>query len=421
MNTLRQRIEPLQYRLSILPAARRHQDACLRRVREKARASVVFIVSSLSMWRFQELYEMLRQDTRFSLHFALYPFPSFGLEQRKTSIEEICAYCEEHDIAYLNLSQEEFPGAVLREQLQPDILFYQQSYNQLYNNDLDAPFQVKSLNCYIPYSIRTSTGAWVYRNYLSETAWRLFYCAELHREEAGRILYNKGRNICVVGDCMLDNLAAASGRDVWKPQEKPKKRVIWAPHFSILDGDFLHRDSFTWVSECMLEMAQKYQEQIQFAFKPHPRLLSELQKHPSWGEIKAKAYYDRWKNGANTQLECGPYSDLFKGSDAMIHDSGSFSVEYHFTGKPVMFTSRDMAESVQGQNELGREGILAHYQGANKDDICSFLENVVLAGTDPMKPVRLAFCEKYFPSYKEGKAAGRIYHEILKGLNFKEA
>ena len=97
MNTLRQRIEPLQYRLSILPAARRHQDACLRRVREKARASVVFIVSSLSMWRFQELYEKLRQDTRFSLHFALYPFPSFGLEQRKTSIEEICAYCEEHD------------------------------------------------------------------------------------------------------------------------------------------------------------------------------------------------------------------------------------------------------------------------------------------------------------------------------------
>ena len=421
MKTIRQRIEPLQYRLSILPTAGRHQRARVKRIHKKGKASVVFIISSLSMWRFQELYEKLRQYTRFNLHFALYPFSSFGPAQKISAMEEIRAYCEEYDIAYLDLSQEAFPGAILRERLQPDILFYQQTYNYLYNNDLDAPFQTESLNCYIPYSIRTSMGAWAYQNYLSETAWRLFYCAELHKEEAGQILYNRGRNIRVVGDCMLDNLASAPQNDVWKPQEKPKKRVIWAPHFSIADGEFLHRDSFTWVSDCMLELARKYQDLVQFAFKPHPRLLSELQKHPSWGEKRAKAYYEHWKNGENTQLENGPYSDLFKGSDAMIHDSGSFSVEYHFTGKPVMFTTRDMTASVHGQNELGREGILAHYLGATESDIQSFIEDTVLAGKDPMKPERQSFCEKYFPSVGEGNAAERIYREILSGLKFPEA
>lgn len=421
MKTFRQRIEPLQYRCSILPAARRSQEACLRRIREKGEASLVFLVSSLSMWRFQELFEKLRPDPRFHVYFALYPFSSFGQEQKISAMEEIRAYCQEHEISYLELSEEEHPGVVLREKLHPDVLFYQQTYNQLYHNDLDAPFQPHSLNCYIPYSIRTSAGVWAYQNYLSETAWRLFYCADLHREEARQILYNKGRNIRVTGDCILDSLSSAPQHDVWKPQEKPKKRVIWAPHFSIVDGEFLHRDSFTWVSECMLELARKYQNQIQFAFKPHPRLLSELQKHPSWGEKRARTYYECWRNGTNTQLETGPYSDLFKGSDAMIHDSASFSVEYLFTGKPVMFTTRDVAVAVQDQNELGREGILAHYPGASQADIQSFIENAVLAGKDPMKPSRQAFCEKYFPSCGKGNTAERIYREILSGLSFPEA
>ena len=44
-----------------------------------------------------------------------------------------------------------------------------------------------------------------------------------------------------------------------------------------------------------------------------------------------------WESLSNAQLETGKYVDLFMTSDAMIHDCGSFTIEYHYTLKPVMY------------------------------------------------------------------------------------
>ena len=110
--------------------------------------------------------------------------------------------------------------------------------------------------------------------------------------------------------------------------------------------------------------------------------------------------------------------DLFKTSDAMVHDSGSFSVEYHFTGKPVLFTTRDLDASLANQNELGREGIRAHYIGRDEQDIVSFIEDAVLGGRDPRKAVRTAFIDTYLRPAGNGSVAEIIYHDLLSGLGF---
>ena len=164
------------------------------------------------------------------------------------------------------------------------------------------------------------------------------------------------------------------------------------------------------------EVARQYEDRIQVAFKPHPRLLTELYAHPLWGKEKADAYYRCWAEGGNSQLVTGSYVDLFKTSDAMIHDSGSFSVEYHFTGKPVMFTTYDLNAALEGQNELGQESILAHYLGQSEDDIISFIENVVLGGYDARKEVRDTFLKTYLPASGNGTVAEAIYRDILDGL-----
>jgi len=417
-NRLRQKIEPFQYKHLIIPQALRHQRRTIRRIRKQGKATVVFIVSSLPMWRCLGLFDLLRADERFDVSLVLYPFPSFTPEQQVQAIDELEAYCDAHDMPYRDLSEEKNPGAVLRTTLRPDILFYQQPYNYLYGNDLDSPFFPDSLICYVPYAVRVSSGQWVFRNRLSETAWRLFYPSLDFQEDASAILYNRGDNIRVTGEPMLDIFAAPAGEDIWKPQDHNKKRVIWAPHFSIADEGLLHRDSFTWLSDCMREMTEQYADRIQFAFKPHPRLFSALCGHPQWGPEKTKAYFKRWEKEANTQLVTGSYVDLFKTSDAMIHDSASFSVEYHLTGKPVIFTTRNLDAALAGQNELGKAGVRAHYLAQSKEDIKNFLDKTVLGGEDPMKATRQAFCDHYLHNPGEGSVAENIYHEILTGLGF---
>ena len=415
---LRKCMEPALYKCRIIPRARKAQRRNVQAIRAHGHATVVFIISSLSMWRAQKLFALLQADARFDVSLALYPFSSFQRAQKEKAVAELTAYCVENGIPFLDLSGERHPGEALKRRLHPDILFYPQPYNFLFENDLDAAFFPESLVCYIPYSIRTSSGEWVYRGRLNEIAWRLYYASDILRKEAEHYLYGKGYNIRVTGDLMMDTLTDTDAQDVWKPQDAPKKRVIWAPHFSIVDAGQLHRDSFSWLSDCMSRIAETYQDRVQFAFKPHPRLLSELYAHPAWGKEKADAYYRRWEEGPNTQLVTGSYVDLFKTSDAMVHDSGSFSVEYHFTGKPVLFTTRDLDASLANQNELGREGIRAHYIGRDEQDIVSFIEDAVLGGRDPRKAVRTAFIDTYLRPAGNGSVAENIYHDLLSGLGF---
>lgn len=368
------------------------------------------------MWRSQTLYDLLSQDKRFDIHFALFPLPTFSPAQRSTAIQQLRSHFDKQQIPYLDLSAIEKPGHTLRERLDPDILFYPQPYSRLFCNDLDSFSFSDKLLCYIPYAMLTASEPWAYRNHLNNIAWRLFFHSEARKEDAARVLYNHGKNIRVVGDPVSDLFSRPMHHDVWKPQERKKKRVIWAPHFTLSNDYYLHRNAFSWLSDSMLDIAARYHEQIQFAFKPHPRLLSVLYDMPDWGKKRADDYYARWAEGANTQLETGNYIDLFKGSDAMIHDSSSFSVEYHFTGKPVLFTATDLEPITRILNEFGQAAVQAHYQGKNTGDILSFLDNVVLGGQDLMAGQRQAFYHQYLLPPGGKSVAENIYQDLVTSL-----
>jgi hypothetical protein len=413
---IREAVEPFYYRFFLIPQAKLRQQRLVQAIRKKGRASLVFLVSSLPMWRFQTLYDRLSKDARFDIHIALFPLTTFSQAQQLSAIQQLKAYFDERHIPFLDLSDTDTPGFALRKTVDPDILFYPQPYSHLFGNDLDSFSFSDRLLCYIPYAMLTASEPWAYKSHLNNVAWRLFFQSESRKKEATAILYNRGKNIRIVGEPMSDLFALPVAQDAWKPQEIKKKRVIWAPHFTLSDDYYLHRNSFTWLSDFMLDVAARYRDQIQFAFKPHPRLLSVLSELPDWGKERADNYYALWSEGPNTQLETGSYIDLFKGSDAMIHDSSSFSVEYHFTGKPVMFTATDLLPITNILNEFGQTAILAHYQGKNTEDILSFLNHVVLEGEDPMKEKRQAFYNQYLLPPNGKCASDNIYHEIVTSI-----
>jgi hypothetical protein len=150
-------------------------------------------------------------------------------------------------------------------------------------------------------------------------------------EETERLMKDPCGNGVVTGLPDTDDLIASTSEqpDPWKTVEGGKrlKRVIWAPHHSVGSGDHAGMDYSTFLeyADFMLEMARKYADRIQFAFKPHPLLRNNLRA--CWPEEKIDAYYRQWETLPNTQLELGSYKGLFVHSDAMIPDCGSFTIE----------------------------------------------------------------------------------------------
>jgi hypothetical protein len=113
-----------------------------------------------------------------------------------------------------------------------------------------------------------STGNWSFNQPLHYCGWRVFYSTTLHKKEAEVCSLNRGRNVEVVGYPNSDNFLFKEHKDVWKMQKERKKRLIWAPHFSIVPGGNLEQSNFLWMADIMLELAQSYKDNGQTELGP---------------------------------------------------------------------------------------------------------------------------------------------------------
>lgn len=386
-------------------------------LKHKDQINVVFFAMSLSMWRHQHLYESLRKHTKFNPTIVILPSCSYTEEQQKKDVLALREYFEARNISYVLGLEEDGGFYDVKRNLSPDILFYPQPYSGYYIEELSYNKFYDRLLCYTPYAFWTSKEQWSYAQMLHKMSWKLFYSTELHRKDA--IVYSpvKDRNVEVVGYPNADDFLNSNYSDIWKQQNIKKKRIIWASHFTIVSGGYLNQSNFLWMADFMLELARKYADQIQFVFKPHPRLYTELCKHPDWGEEKAKEYYNLWEVMDNTQVETGEFVDLFMTSDAMIHDCGSFAVEYHYSENPVMYVARNFEEQVEDKNDFGKIAMNLHYVGKDEQDIIDFIESVVLNENDPMKPQRHQFKQDYLLPPNGKTVAENIMDVFLRELS----
>ena len=366
-----------------------------KQLKRKKHINVVFFAISRSMWRYQHLYEEMSKHPRFKTTIIIHPFNNWPEEQKQEYIHELQEYFKSKSIPFVMGTKTDGSILDVKKTCNPDILFYPQPYSGYYPPELSFENFKNRLLCYYPYAFWRSKNEWSYNTYFHQFAWKLFYSTELHRKDAQNICCNKGKNVEVVGYPNADDFLFRKHTDVWKKQEKKKKRIIWAPHFTINKGGWLEQSNFLWMAELMITIAKKYSDKIQMAFKPHPHLFRELCEHKEWGETKTRDYYNQWANMENTQLETGEFIDLFMTSDAMIHDSGSFCVEYHYSGNPVMYVADNFEKQVEAMADFGKLAMKQHYVGKTEEDIIDFIGRRVLGNDDPIKQQRLEFVQKY--------------------------
>ncbi len=406
------------YYQSCLPLILKHRAHS---IGKKDKIKVVFFAINLAMWHYQGIYELLSQDNHF-ICYVVFTIASDKRSQMKEDLKQMREFFTSRGIDFIDYDVNDDLGHDVRELINPDILFYPQPYEGMYPKNHDFLRFKDKLLCYIPY------GVYIVNNDDNQyglkfhcLAWKI-YCPFLqYKNRAKKVARNGGWNWVDSGNDHLDRFLSPEIIDVWKNKDRSLKRLIWAPHFTMSKVSWLEpRSNFLWMSQLMLDIAEKNRDNLQIAFKPHPRLKSELYLLPEWGKEKTDQYYQRWESMENTQLEIGDFVELFKTSDAMIHDSGSFTIEYLFVNKPVAFVTADFEALKAEHNDLARACLDQHYVVHNEKDVVDFINQVVLGKQDPMKNQRTEFFQTELKPNVIGNTNEFIVNDIKKSLHLNE-
>ena len=404
-----------QCKRTIVRCQQQHLNA-IRKLENKAHINCVFFATYESVWKYDTLYRLMEKSDRFNPIILVCPVVNRGKRHMIESMQQcydsfkvkgykvILSYDLKND-AYLDV----------REELEPDIILYTNPYKGLID-DRYYIYQFQDvLTVYVSYNFGNSLDYNVFFNLnFHNLLWRYYLETPLHLQYSRTYADNKGQNAIVTGYLGIENLINPSYKitcDCWKIHDCNVKRIIWAPHHTLEPVGIVYYSCFLKYCNFMIKMAQKYMDRVQIAFKPHPLLRSKLDE--LWGEEKTQLYFRQWIDMPNTVLVEGEYIDLFLSSDAMIHDSGSFLVEYLYVNKPVMRTMND-TNPKSLFNDFALECLNQHYLAYDESDIEKFIQNVI-DGVDPLREQRTQFVNDVLIP-KGGMPSENIINDIIDSI-----
>lgn len=375
----------------------------IKTVRGKERIKVLFVISELSSWKSEILYLTMLNHPRF--------VPVLGVSTvslDKNAKGQLVNYLKQKNYQYTDLDSEQHSIDIIN----PDIIFYYKPYETCYS---DGHFFNKNLGyvfCGFDYCFRVTKHRVHIEKELYDYCWQFYVEHADVLKERKRLLGYRARNTVLSGVPIQDILLQPKEffADPWKDRVG-KKRIIYAPHHSIkgTNGSGLEFSTFLDFGIPILEMAKKYSEKITIAFKPHPNLYSKLVN--LWGLDKTVSYYKEWTNLPNTQLETGEYVGLFKYSDAIIHDSASFIVEYLYMNNPSMFLVAETNNTVD-LFDFVKKGFDCYEHGRSVEDIERFITNVI-DGVDNNCKVRDSYFMNHLLPANGISACENIINSIL--------
>jgi len=215
--------------------------------------------------------------------------------------------------------------------------------------------------------------------------WKVCLDSDLDYIDVKKYAPLQGENTVVTGYLKMDRL-----RDV-PVYQRDRKRIIISPHHTVLGWKSLDISNFLTYSEFFIELPKKY-PQIDFVFRPHPLLFSNLVENYIWTQDEVDNYLARMLENSNIKYDAsGDYFELFANSDGIIHDCGSFIGEYLFTEKPCCYMLKSKKEIKKICSSMGLKCMQQYYKAFSEVDILKFLDDVIINGIDPLKKSREEF------------------------------
>lgn len=393
-------------------------EKLLSNLKEKSQIKVIFIVIHRSVWKTDAVFQAMQADPLFEPRILIVPTLGRDLAWARAEFQQAEAFFNQKKYPVSSVSPEdnvETAITVLRD-LNADIVFFTNQNNLTFTTFYDYVLG-HYLTCYVPYAINVSRLNNYQANYnmpFHNLVWRIFIPHSVANKNYRRVQAIHGRNVTVTGYSALEALVTEDRErvDQWKPLGL--KRVIWAPHHTV-DMPALPYANFLRYADYFLELVEKYSGRVQWCFKPHPLLKPKLLKHPDWGLQRTEKYFNFWLSRPHTQLELGQYANLFRNSDAMIHDSGSFLAEYLYVNKPVLYLWSSPGVTTFF-NEFGLEALAACERADTEDDICEFIEDLI-ADKDVGHGKRRVFLNNHPVAINGTLPSERILQELKRTLH----
>jgi hypothetical protein len=243
--------------------------------------------------------------------------------------------------------------------------------------------------------------------------WRIFTESKYSYRYFQRYQTIRGKNVRVVGFCNMDEFAK------YQRIHRSRKCIIVAPYHTV-GKEFengIPLSNFLKYADLFLALPLLYPD-IDFIFRPHPLLFVRLREKDLWGPEKVSNYLNKISRKKNViYSEGGDFFNHFVNSDAIIHDCGSFILDYLFTGHPCCYLIKNESQIKSVFPKFGKECLKNYYKAFNKEDIIDFINNVVIRGNDILKQERLTFIDRELKNnYPDvsGKLLKKLKEELIR-------
>ena len=386
------------------------------KISRKDKIKICFVLYEVAMWCGDDLYNYFAQDERYEP--TVYLCLRLDQAENEFIVKDFMNGVEQLKSRGMNV-------VVLREDdvdiPAQDVIIYLVPYlYRLPHAFTLEEMTMQSLIVHIPYALDVVLhDKAFYSQKLFLVAWKLFFTSVAQREIYGeKSITGIPRGVCG-GYPRMDHFFKnrSEFHFDWKMARPDAKKIIWAPHHSIPDDSLIKGATFQWNYKFLYEFAKNHPE-TSWVVKPHPNLVYQTIAAKIFPDVEAyEEYLQAWDDLPNARVYTGAYyQDVFATSDGMIHDSCSFTAEYQYANRPMIYLTRE----TQKFNKLGEEILNISYlvDGKDFEGIAAMIQRVIIEGDDYRAAERKEIFDKYlnYPKMNGMLASEFIYRSIAEAL-----
>lgn len=364
-----------------LPAIRKAYE-------ENGKLKAIFFVIFSSVFPTKPIFERMLEDPAFDPYIMVTPDMQRSVDFKNETYQATFRELSEQYGDRVLHGYDVEDGFYIQPASDYQLAFFNNPYSKMaYKFHHVTYFENKNvLTLYVNYGFAAiKYGRTIMKTDFYNLLWKVCIDSEINRRDLAKHQPIKARNALVTGYLKMDRLAQAPVHD------RTRKKIIICPHHTVFGWKALDISNFLRYYEFFAELPRMYPD-IDFVFRPHPLLFPNLLEKGLWTQQQIDEYLAGMTASPNVVYDTsGDYFELFANSDAMIHDCSSFIGEYLFTGKPCCYMLKSMKDIKKVMNPMGVKCMKNYYKAFSQKDIVDFIDNVVVAGVDPMKEARERF------------------------------
>ena len=283
-----------------------------------------------------------------------------------------------------------------------DIVFYNSPYDAVHPNFcVHYSIRKKFLPVMVAYGYpRSNYDNKVYAMDSYADSWKVLIENDFNLRQYRKYSACSGNNALLTGYVKMDKYAEVKGE-------------VKGGYTNVLG-----LSNFLRYSDKIVNVPKQYPE-IDFIIRPHPALFSTLLARGIWTNEKIKVWKKQMKSNTNGRgAENNDELQDFAAADAIVHDCGSYLVDWFYTGKPQCYMLKSHKDIKKKFTKFGQECLSHCFIAYSFEEVYEFIEKVVVSGNDTGAKSRIDFAEQKimlnYPKASE-KAIDSLVKEIMDG------